>query len=167
MDLGMYRWRVKIQQSINNTWSWCWGDSAWKFKHFSHVWLFMKKYLFRTHWCFPGCLYSLDLLHLCHNGTAIFFWQILCWLVFHRVLQLVWFLPQHLHHVIQCWNLQSFKEFLETYYALLSFQWGAGAGWKASWQPGEDQWSWRQGDDMKYPVICIVLCTYYILTCAY
>ena len=111
MDLGMYRWRVKIQQSINNTWSWCWGDSALKFKHFSHVWLLMIKYLFRSHRCFPGCLYSLDLLHLCHNGTAIFFWQILCWLVFHRVLQLVWFLPQHLHHVIQCWNLQSFTEF--------------------------------------------------------
>ena len=123
MDLGMYRWRVKIQQSINNTWSWCWGDSALKFKHFSHVWLFMKKYLFRTHWCFPGCLYSLDLLHLCHNGTAIFFWQILCWLVFHRVLQLVWFLPQHLRfsfiihliYVETCKALQNFGNILCTF----------------------------------------------------
>ena len=123
MDLGMYRWRVKIQQSINNTWSWCWGDSAWKFKHFSHVWLFMKKYLFRTHWCFPGCLYSLDLLHLCHNGTAIFFWQILCWLVFHRVLQLVWFLPQHLHFsfIIHVQCSSSMSSNVETCKALKNF----------------------------------------------
>ena len=123
MDLGMYRWRVKIQQSINNTWSWCWGDSALKFKHFSHIWLFMKKYLFRTHWCFPGCLYSLDLLHLCHNGTAIFFWQILCWLVFHRVLQLVWFLPQHLHFsfIIHVQCSSSMSSNVETCKALKNF----------------------------------------------